>query len=129
MKQTVREWMISPVVVVPPDASVDWTVRLMRDRGIHNVVVDISPENGRGYGIVTTTDIFDKIVTQDRDPSEFSASEVMAAPIECAETDWTLRQAFELMHEIGVNYLPVEDEREQLVGVISAAAISLAASN
>lgn len=125
MKNTVRDWMITPVVVVPPEVSVDQALRLMRDCGIRNLVVDLSA-NGGGYGIVTATDASDQALTQDRNPSEMSAAEIMTAPIECAEVDWTLSQASQLMKKRDVHYLPVSDERSALVGVISSTVISLA---
>ena len=61
MPHTVRDWMSSPVVVVDPDTSVSHALTLMRRRNIHSVVVDIGKQNP-AYGIVTSTDIRDKIV-------------------------------------------------------------------
>jgi CBS domain-containing protein len=118
--------MVSPVIIVPPKVAVDQVLRLMRESGSHSLVVDISADRKRGYGIVTTTDVYEKIVARDRDPSDFRAAEIMTAPIDCAEIDWTLRQASELMQEMGVHHLPVEDERAALVGVISASDIFIA---
>ena len=127
MRQTVRNWMVSPVIIIPPEVAVIQVLRLMRESGIHNLVVDISPDRERGYGIVTTTDVYVKILTQNRNPSDFRAAEIMTAPIECAEVDWTLRKASELMQATGVHHLPVKDGRDALVGVISANDIFLAA--
>ena len=88
--------------------------------------VAISPESGRAYGIVIATDVYDKIVAQDRKPSLCRAAEIMTSPIECAEVGWILRQASELMQQRSVHHLPVEDERAAMVGVISATDISVA---
>ena len=60
MPHTVRDWMSSPVIVVDPDSSVSNAVTLMRRRNIHSLVVGITKENP-AYGIITTTDIRDKI--------------------------------------------------------------------
>ncbi len=85
--------MVSPVIIIPPEVAVNQALRLMRESGIHSLVVDISPDRERGYGIVTTTDVYEKIVAHDRNPSDFRAAEIMTALIECAEVDWTLGQA------------------------------------
>lgn len=67
MPHTIRDWMSTPVVVVDADTSVSHAMTLMRRRNIHSVVVDISDKNP-AYGIVTTTDIRDKIVGSSRIP-------------------------------------------------------------
>jgi predicted transcriptional regulator len=69
MKNTVREWMSSPVIVVDPDSSVSYALTLMRRRGVHSLVVNITQDN-LTYGIVTSTDIRDKIIAVDRNPAE-----------------------------------------------------------
>ena len=126
MHQTVNDWMSSPVVVVPPEISAGQGMSLMRRRGIRSLVIDLSRRKGTRYGIVTVTDIRDKIVTQGRHPGNVAISEIMSAPIECAEPSWSLRQAATKMQEIGVNHLPVEDKRGSLIGMISAMDIFIA---
>lgn len=125
MSQTVRDWMSSPVVVIPPEIRVSQALTLMRRRGIHSLVVDLT--RGRpAYGILTTTDIRDKIVAAGRDPAEARVHEIMTSPVTFARPDWTLVQASVTMQELKVHHLPVEDERGQLVGMISATDIFLA---
>lgn len=126
MHQTVNDWMSSPVVVVPPEISAGQGMSLMRRRGIRSLVVDLTRQNGGVYGIVTLTDIRDKIVTRRRHPGNVAISEIMSAPIECAKPEWSLRQAALKMQEIGVNHLPVEDNRGSLIGMISIMDIFIA---
>ncbi|HNB36582.1 MAG TPA: CBS domain-containing protein, partial [Anaerolineales bacterium] len=91
MNNLVRDWMSSPVVVVDPDSSVSHTMTLMRRRNIHSVVVDISEKNP-SYGIVTTTDIRDKIVAEGRNPAEVTVREIMSGPIITGHAEWTLAE-------------------------------------
>ncbi|MBI3942695.1 MAG: CBS domain-containing protein, partial [Chloroflexi bacterium] len=79
MFHTVRSWMKSPVVAVDPDSSVAHALTLMRRRGIHSLVVDLSArsEGKPSYGIITATDIRDKIIAADRNPSDTKVSEIM----------------------------------------------------
>jgi CBS domain-containing protein len=119
MAQTVRDWMSSPAIVIPPEIRVRQALTLMRRRGIHSLIVDLS--RGRpAYGIVTTTDIRDKIVAAGRDPATVRVEEVMSTPVAFARPEWTLVQASVTMQELNVHHLPVEDERGELVGLISA---------
>jgi len=119
MPHLVRDWMSSPVIVVDPDSSVSHALTLMRRREIHSVVVDMSEKNP-AYGIVTTTDIRDKIVAQDRNPAETTVREIMSGPLITAKPDWTLKECSRVMGERHIHHLPVADDSGSLVGLISA---------
>lgn len=125
MPHLVRDWMSSQVVVVDPDSSVSYALTLMRRRRIHSVVVAISEKNP-SYGIVTTTDIRDKIVGQGRNPAETTVREIMSGPLILASPDWTLMQCSQVMQERHIHHLPVADESGALIGLISATDIFMA---
>jgi CBS domain-containing protein len=111
--------MSAPVVVVDPDTSVSHAMTLMRRRNIHSVIVDIGEQN-TAYGIVTTTDIRDKIVGSGRNPANTHVREIMSAPIITGRADWTLIECSRVMQEHKFHHLPVADEHGTLVGLISA---------
>ena len=119
MPHFVRDWMSSPVVVVDPDSSVSHAMTLMRRRRIHSVVVDISEKNPT-YGIVTTTDVRDKIVGEGRNPAETTVREIMSGPIITGRANWTLMECSRVMQEKKIHHLPVVDESGMLIGLISA---------
>jgi len=125
MPHLVRDWMSAPVVVVDPDSSVKYALTLMRRRKIHSVVVDISEKNP-AYGIVTTTDIRDKIVAEGRNPAETTVREIMSGPIITGRPDWSLMECSKLMQEHRIHHLPVADESGALIGMISATDIFMA---
>jgi len=111
--------MSSPVVVVDPDSSVKYALTLMRRRKIHSVLVSIS-ENNPKYGIVTSTDIRDKIVGAGRNPAEMTVREIMSGPIITGSPDWTLMECSKVMQEHHIHHLPIADETGALIGLISA---------
>ncbi len=119
MPNTVRDWMSKPVVVVDPDSSVKYALTLMRRRKIHSVVVAMSEKNPT-YGIVTSTDIRDKIAATGRNPAETSVREIMSGPIFTGNPDWTLMQCSQVMQERHIHHLPIADESGSLIGLISA---------
>jgi CBS domain-containing protein len=125
MSHTVRDWMSTPVVVVDPDTSVSHTMTLMRRRNIHSVVVDISSKN-KTYGILTTTDVRDKIVAADRNPANTTVREIMSGPIITGNPDWTLRECSKIMQDHKFHHLPIADEHGILIGMISATDIFMA---
>ena len=123
MPHTVRDWMSRPVVVVDHDTSVSYAMTLMRRRRIHSVVVSAP---NRVYGIVTTTDIRDKIVAEGRNPAETRVGDIMSGPLVMARPDWTLMECSRVMQEHHFHHLPVQDESGALVGLISTTDIFMA---
>lgn len=119
MPHLVRDWMSKPIVVVDPDSSVSHALTLMRRRKIHSVIVDIDEKNS-AYGIVTRSDIRDKILVAERDPAETTVREIMSGPLLLAKSEWTLKECALEMQKHKVDPLPVADDDGVLVGMISA---------
>jgi isocitrate dehydrogenase len=126
MPGKVRDWMSRPVIVVDPDSSVSYALTLMRRRNIHSVVINIEG-NRPSYGIVTSTDIRDKIMASGRNPAETRIREIMTAPVVTAHPDWSLQECSIKMQENHIHHMPVADESGTLVGLISATDIFTAA--
>ena len=127
MPGRVKDWMSSPVVVVDADSSVSYALTLMRRRNIHSLVVVLTGENAPIYGIVTTTDIRDKIIIPERNPAETRVREVMTSPLVLGNPQWSLRECSLKMQETGIHHMPVADEYGTLVGMISVTDIFRAA--
>src|SRR3990172_7169317 len=126
MPHTVRDWMSSPVVVVDPDTSVSYALTLMRRRGIHSLVVNIAGDE-LTFGIVTSTDIRDKIIAAGRKTSETRVRDIMTAPVICARPEWTLQECSMKMQQHNIHHMPVSEENGDLLGIISATDIFMAA--
>lgn len=126
MPNKVRDWMSSPVLVVDPDSTVSFALTLMRRRNVHSLVVNIT-EDKLTYGIITTTDIRDKIIAADRNPSETLVRDIMTAPVYTASPDWTLKECSIRMQQYNIHHMPVVDKNGALIGLISATDIFTAA--
>jgi len=118
MTHTVRDWMSRPVVVVDPDTTVSYAMTLMRRRNIHSVVVALE-QTSHKFGIVTSTDVRDKIVAEDRNPANTRVREIMSGPIVTVDAASSLKECSRLMQEHRIHHLPVADEHGILVGMIS----------
>jgi CBS domain-containing protein len=119
MQFTVRDWMMDLVVYVDPNVPVIDALETMRRRYINSVIVNKSGENSE-YGILTSTDICDKIVALDRDPGTTKVSEIMTSPLIVVRTDVTMAECARIMKDKKIHHLPVADEQGNLVGMISA---------
>lgn len=126
MAATVRDWMSKPVIVVDADTVVSFALTLMRRRHIHSLIVNIPGSAGQ-FGIVTSTDIRDKIIAGERNPATTRIREIMTSPVVCANPDWSLKECSIKMQELGIHHMPVQDETGNLVGIISATDIFTAA--
>jgi signal-transduction protein with cAMP-binding, CBS, and nucleotidyltransferase domain len=126
MQFKVRDWMIDLVVYVDPEATVSDALALMRRRYIHSLIVNktaASPE----YGIITSTDICDKIVAQERNPSTTKVKEIMNSPLVTVALDDPLITCAAKMSQLKIHHLPAVNEHGQLVGMISATDFLVAA--
>lgn len=119
MQITVKDWMMDLIVFIEPDTPVTDALATMRRRYINSVIVNKSA-NFPDYGIVTSTDICDKIVAQDRDPSTITVSEIMTSPLITADADMPVFECARIMKEKKIHHLPVVDNQNNLIGMISA---------
>lgn len=126
MPDRVKDWMSSPVLIVDPDTPVSYALTLMRRRHVHSLVVNISEDN-LTYGIITSTDIRDKIIAAERNPAETRVRDIMTAPVFTARPEWTLKECSLKMQEYNIHHMPVMNADGELVGIISATDIFRAA--
>jgi CBS domain-containing protein len=118
MAHTVRDYMSSPVITVTLEDSVSHAVTVMRRRSIHSVVV-LPEQSGGPHGIVTSTDVRDKIAGRNRDPRSVKVREIMTSPIVTARPEWTIQECSIKMQALRVHHLPVADQAGELIGMIS----------
>lgn len=126
MPFTVRDWMVDLVLFIDAGASVSEALSMMRRRYVHSLIVKKSASNPE-YGIITSTDISDKIVAAERNPAEVKVSEIMTSPLITIERSATLKECAELMKKKRIHHLPVRDDNGELVGMISATDFLVAA--
>jgi len=119
MQHKVKDWMVNLLVFVESDASVMEALSLMRRRYIHSILVNKGPNNPE-YGILTSTDICDKIIAEKRNPASTKVSEIMHSPIVTISQDKDLIDCVRLMKKHQIHHMPVVNESGGLVGFISA---------
>jgi CBS domain-containing protein len=118
-KLTVKDWMMDLVVFVDPDQTVYEILSIMRRRYINSVLVRKSDKNP-DYGIITSRDISDKIVAEDRNPKELKVKDIMSSPIVSVQQELSIKECAMLMRENHIHHLPVEDKSGLIVGMVSA---------
>lgn len=122
----VKDWMIDLLVFVDPDSSVHEALSLMRRRYIHSLLVSKTPSSPQ-TGILTSTDICDKIIAEGRHPGETRVRQIMTAPIITINENMTLQECSRIMKEHHIHHVPVVNNEGDLVGMISATDFLVAA--
>ncbi|HEY9076376.1 MAG TPA: CBS domain-containing protein [Anaerolineaceae bacterium] len=119
MQSSVRDWMNDLIVFVEPDQTVSEALAVMRRRYINSVIVNRTQDSPE-YGIVTSIDVCDKIVAQERNPSTVKVREIMTSPLITVDQKLSMRECAHIMKQHKIHHLPVVDENGELVGLISA---------
>ncbi|MEW2624149.1 CBS domain-containing protein [Streptomyces sp. NPDC048106] len=133
--RTVEELMTRDVVRARHDTSFKEIARLLEENDV--TAVPVVDETDRPLGVVSEADLLRKSADQ-ADPSGLTpvphpeawerakaegtrAEELMSAPAVCARPGWTVVEAARLMETQRVKRLPVVDEADRLVGIVSRA--------
>lgn len=119
MQDLVRDWMIDLVVYIEPDSTVLEALSKMRRRYVNSLIVKINGDEAE-YGIVTSTDICDKIVAQDQNPAQTRIRDIMTSPLISIGPEQTIYECARLMSDHNIHHLPVMDENGSIIGMISA---------
>jgi CBS domain-containing protein len=105
-----------PLTTVAPNATVLSAAELMRDRDIGAVMV---VDNGKLLGIFTERDCLHMVTAAGRDPREVKVSEVMTTAVRTVTRDLEVSQGLAMMTERYFRHLPVLDERQNIIGIVS----------
>jgi len=114
MAQTVGEIMSTDPATVPGRVAISAAARLMRERGIGDVLVT---DEGRLRGVLTDRDIVVRAVAEERSDTATAVEVCSEDVVSCRVSD-EVDRAVALMREHAVRRLPVVDDG-RLVGVVS----------
>jgi CBS domain-containing protein len=112
----VARLMSTDLHTVSPDTLVEEAAGVMREHDIGSVIV--VDEAGRIEGILTSTD-FVSIVAERQPKDRTPVSEYMSTNITTASAQDPVQEAADTMLEKGVHHLPVVDETEGVIGIVT----------
>lgn len=105
-----------PLTTVAPGDTVQHAMQLMCDRDIGAVMV---VDGGKLAGIFTERDCLHKISVAGRNPREVLVREVMTGKVRFITLDFEVSQGLALMTERYFRHLPVLDEQQNILGIVS----------
>jgi len=116
----VEDLMSEPIITVSPEATVKEAAEAMQDDGINALFVP-----GAEAGIVTSSDIV-AAVAEAADTTTVTVGEVMTSPVERVPRSLPLGEAAAMMTNFGIKHLPVVDDDNDYVGIVSSTDITMA---
>lgn len=112
----VARLMTSGVHTVSPDTLVEDAANEMLDNGIGSVVV--VDDDNRLEGILTTTD-FVRIVAERKPKDQTAVEAYMSTDVVTASPQASIQDVADALVEHGFHHMPVVDEDEGVVGILS----------
>src|SRR5881296_2779610 len=123
-ERNVRDVMVMDVVTVEPSASLTDAARVMEDANVGMLPV---VQDGKVVGVITDRDIVIRAVAREADPASTAVGDCLSINAIVAHPDWSTERAMQTMAQAQVGRLPVLDDNEQLVGVVTLSSMAFRA--
>ena len=107
--------MSGKIVRVPAQETVGQTALMMKQHRVGSVLVS---DGANPVGIVTETDIVQKVVAEELDPVLTKVKSIMSYPLLSVEADAGLAEVAETMEHNGIRHLAVT-ENGKVKGIVS----------
>ena len=120
----VRDIMVKEVVTIEPSASLTDAARAMEDANIGMLPV---VQDGKVLGVITDRDIVVRAVAREADPASTAVGDCLSINAIVAHPDWTTERAMQTMAQAQVGRLPVLDDDDRLVGVVTLSSMAFRA--
>jgi CBS domain-containing protein len=120
-ERTVRDVMVTDVVSIEPSASLTDAARVMEEANVGMLPV---VQDGKLLGVITDRDIVVRAVAQEADPASTAVGDCISINAIVAEPDWSTDRALQTMAQAQVGRLPVLDDDEKLIGVVTLSSMA-----
>jgi CBS domain-containing protein len=114
--------MTRDIKTVRPEATIREVAEIMRTEDVG--VVPIVGEDGRLVGLVTDRDLVVRGIAAGKSIDELRARDVATTDIEVASQRDALSDIIDLMGRQQIRRVPVIDDRDRLIGIVSLADIA-----
>jgi trk system potassium uptake protein len=106
LDRSILSYIHGQFIVLDEDVNVAMAVRDMHSRRAEMIIVtkDIRP-----VGVVTDSDILDKVVMKGEDSDQILLKSIMSSPVISLSAKGTVRQALDLMRVNTIKHIPVTD--------------------
>src|SRR6266850_5993643 len=122
MTKRAREVMTPDPACCSPTTTLDEVAKLMAHNDCGEIPV-VDPADHL-VGVVTDRDIVCRVVAEGKNPIAYTAETCMSGPVVTVRADARLDEVVATMEEHQIRRVPVVDERESCIGIISQADVA-----
>jgi CBS domain-containing protein len=119
MKRKCQDIMTKDPFCCVPTESSQRVAQLMRDRDVGAILICESEETKRLVGIVTDRDLALRVVAEGTDPKATPVGSVMTREVFTCQPEDDVERALESMEKHRVRRIPVVDQQNRIVGIIT----------
>jgi len=116
--------MTEDLVYSLPEDPVSKVAQLMKKQDIGPILIVDNERSKTLVGIVTDRDLAIKVVSEGRDPQKTKVEEVMTRKLITCHADDSIENALKAMAQYQLRRIPVVDDNNRLVGIISQADVA-----
>jgi len=121
LERPLSSYIHTQFVTADENSSVAEAVKILQPKNVEIILVTSS--NGKYVGIVTDSDILEKVVMKGEDSDLITIKSIMASPIISLPSSSTVRQAIQLMRAHKIKHLPVTDstdnDNKKIIGTVT----------
>jgi trk system potassium uptake protein len=119
LERPLSSYIHTQFVTANENTSVAEAVKILQPK--HVEIILVTSNSGEYVGIITDSDILEKIVMRGEDSDLVSLKSIMSSPIISLQSSATVKQAIQLMRARKIKHLPVTDvtNKEQIIGTVT----------
>src|SRR5829696_3909196 len=117
LERPLSSYIHTQFVTADENSSVAEAVKILQPKNVEIILVT-SSSNGKYVGIVTDSDILEKVVMKGEDSDLVFLKSIMTSPIITLPSSSTVRQAIKVMRAHKIKHLPVTDSTSNHEGEI-----------
>ena len=122
----VTEVMSRNPVCCTEDTTLEEVARLMCEHDCGEIPIIEGRGSKRVIGVITDRDITCRAVAKGKDTRAYTAGDCMSAPAVTVKPDTLLEDCCRIMEARQIRRVPVVDERDACIGILSQADVALA---
>ncbi len=123
----VSDVMIRNVVTIDANATLTEAAEHMVEENVG--ALPVTDTSGAVTGMITDRDMVVRALANGLDPASTQVALCATAAPVCAHPEWELTRAMGLMAQHQIGRLPVVDEREHIVGMVTLSSLALRSGN
>ena len=119
LERPLSSYIHSQFVTADENSSVAEAVKILQPK--HVEIILVTSNGGKYVGIVTDSDILEKVVMKGEDSNLISIKSIMSSPIISLPSSATVKQAIEIMRVYKIKHLAVTDStnKEKIIGTVT----------